>query len=55
VRYGVIDVIGERTSVYAGCGCDRTLQGGIWSKDIWVFSGELREMLFEKTFSVNST
>ena len=47
----MIDVIYVRVSVYAGCGCDSTLQGWIWSKEIGKFSGEIREMLFEKTFS----
>jgi hypothetical protein len=46
-----MDVMDVRVNVYQGCGCDSTLQGWIWSKEIEVFSGEFREMLFEKTFS----
>ena len=51
MKYDVIDVIGEMINVYVGCRCDSTLQGWIWSKEIGKFTGELREMLFEKTFS----
>lgn len=44
---GVIDV---RVNGYAGCDCDTTLRRLIWSKEIREFTGEIREMLFEKTF-----
>ena len=46
-----MDVIDVRVNEYVGCECDSTLRRGIWSKEIGEFSGEFREMLFEKTFS----
>jgi hypothetical protein len=51
VKIDVMDVIDVRANEYVGCECDSTLQGWIWSKEIGKFSGEIREMLFEKTFS----